>query len=201
MYTIGQFSKKIGKTIPTLRNWDKNNIFKPAYKTAGGHRVYSETQLLEILQKQISPKRINIGYTRVSARHQKDDLQRQKNLLEVYLAQQGKSFQIIDDIGSGINYKKKGLKKLLQLICSNQVDTIYVLYKDRLLRFGYELLEEICKLHNCKIEIINQSLEIVAEKELVDDILNIIHVFSCKINGKRSHLNKKILKKLQEKKD
>lgn len=197
MYTIGRFAEKIGKTVQTLRNWDKKGILKPAYITKGKHRMYSEEQLISVLQKQIKETRINIGYARVSARHQSDDLTRQKELLELYLTKQGIPFQIISDIGSGINYKKQGLKELLKLIASNQVSTVYVVYKDRLLRFGNELLEEFCRLHGTKIEVINCSRETTIQEELVDDILNIIHVFSCRMNGKRSKLNKQIIEKLK----
>ena len=86
------------------------------------------------------------------------------------------------------------MKELIKLISSNQIETIYVLYKDRLVRF--ELIEEFAKLHNTKIEIINQTEEKTNEEELVEDILNIIHVFSCKLNGKKSHINKKVAERL-----
>ena len=109
------------------------------------------------------------------------------------LAKQGKEFKIIKDIGSGINYNKKGLKELLRLIATNQCDTIFVLHKDRLLRFGYELIEEFAKLHNTKIVIINKEEEKTDEEELVEDILSIIY----RLNGKRSHINKKIIKRLE----
>ena len=198
MYSIGEFGKKIGKSIETLRLWDKQGKLKPAYKSKGGHRMYSDEQLNEILQQQKPKERINVGYVRVSAKHQEDDLKRQKDVVEIYLAKQGKPFLIIEDIGSGINYSKKGLKELLKFIATNQVETLYILYKDRLLRFGYELIEEFCKLHNTNIEIINQGDEKTAEEELVDDILNIIHVFSCRLNGRRSHINKKVMEKLRE---
>jgi putative resolvase len=117
-------------------------------------------------------------------------------LLELFLAKQGRQFKIITDIGSGINYQKQGLKELIKIIALNQVDKVYILYRDRLVRFGFELIEEFAKLHNTTIEIINQSEEKTDEEEFVEDILNIIHVFSCKINGKRSHINKKIAEKL-----
>ena len=197
MYSIGNFAKKIGVTIQTLRDWDKSGKLKPAYRSKGNHRYYSENQLNEILQKKVSNNRINVGYVRVSANHQKDDLKRQYELMELFLAKQGKEFKIIQDIGSGINYNKKGLKELLKLIATNQCDTIFVLHKDRLLRFGYELIEEFAGLHNTKIIIINKNEEKTDEEEFVEDILNIIHVFSCRINGKRSHINKKIIKSLK----
>ena len=198
MYSIGEFAKKIGVTIQTLRDWDKSGKLKPAYRSKGNHRYYSEDQLNEILQKRVSNSRINVGYVRVSANHQKDDLKRQYELMELFLAKQGKEFKIIEDIGSGINCNKKGLKELLKLIATNQCDTIFVLHKDRLLRFGYELIEEFARLHNTKIVVINKDEEKTDEKELVEDILNIIHVFSCRLNGKRSHVNKKIIKELEK---
>jgi len=199
MYTIGKFAKKLGVTVHTLRVWDKENRLKPEYVSNGGHRYYSEEQLKELIPKLDVKKenKINIGYVRVSAKHQKDDLQRQYQVMELFLAQKGKSFKIISDIGSGINYKKKGLSELLTLISTNQVDTLYIVYKDRLVRFGYELIETICEIHNVKIEVINQSEVKTDEQEMIDDILNIIHVFSCRMNGKRSHINKKIMENLK----
>jgi predicted site-specific integrase-resolvase len=190
MYSIGEFAKKIGVTIQTLRDWDKSGKLKPTYRSKGNHRYYSENQLNEILQKKISKDRINVGYVRVSANHQKDDLERQYELMELFLAKQGKEFKIIKDIGSGINYNKKGLKELLKLIATNQCDTIFVLHKDRLVRFGYELIAEFAELHNTKIVIINKDDKKTDEEEFVEDILSII---------KRSHINKKIIKGLENK--
>jgi predicted site-specific integrase-resolvase len=201
MYKIGQFSKLTGISISTLRMWDKKGILKPEFKTPRGERRYSEAQLQQILQKKSDAPRINVGYARVSSKKQEDDLKRQIELLELFLAKQGKSFKIISDIGSGIDYSKSGLKELLKLISSNQVDTIYVLYKDRLVSFSFELIEEFAKLHNTKIEVINQTEDETDEEELVEDILNIIHVFSCKLNGKKSHINKKIAQRLLDEKE
>lgn len=197
MYSIGKFAKLIGRSIETLRSWDKQGKLIPSYRSAGGHRMYSEKQLNEVLQIVKPKERFNLGYIRVSAKHQNSDLERQRDLMELFLMKQGKEFQIISDIGSGINYKKKGLKELLRLVSTNQIDTLYISFKDSLVRFGYELIEEVCKLHDVKIIIINKSDKKTDEEELVDDILNIIHVFSCRLNGKRSHINKKIIEKLK----
>ena len=197
MYSIGKFAKLIGRSIETLRAWDKQGKLIPSYRSEGGHRMYSQEQLNEVLQIVKPKERFNLGYIRVSAKHQNSDLERQHDLMELFLMKQGKEFQIISDIGSGINYKKKGLKELLRLVSTNQIDTLYISYKDRLVQFGYELIEEVCKLHGVKIIIINKSNEQNDEEELVDDILNIIHVFSCRLNGKRSHINKKIMEKLK----
>jgi predicted site-specific integrase-resolvase len=109
----------------------------------------------------------------------------------------GYQFEIISDIGSGINYNKKGLLELLDLIQSNQVEKIIVLYKDRLLRFGYELFENTCKYYNTQIEIIDNT-EKTDEQELVEDLIQIVTVCSCRLQGKRARKTKKIIKELLE---
>ena len=109
----------------------------------------------------------------------------------------GYQFEMITDIGSGINYNKKGLKTLIQKIESNEVEKIVILYKDRLLRFGYELLEYICELHNVKIEIIDTT-ENIEQEELVEDLVQIITVFSCKLQGKRVKKTKELMQALKD---
>ena len=107
----------------------------------------------------------------------------------------GKPFEIISDIGSGINYKKKGLKELMKRISQNKVDKVVVFYKDRLLRFGFELVEYIASLYDCDIEIINRT-EKTEQQELVEDLVQIITVFSCKLQGKRANKARKLVKEL-----
>lgn len=107
----------------------------------------------------------------------------------------GYSFEIIKDIGSGINYNKKGLNKLIEMITNNEIGKIVILYKDRLLRFGFELIENICNRYNCSIEIIDNTPK-TEEQELVEDLVQIITVFSCKLQGKRANKAKKIIKEL-----
>ena len=114
-------------------------------------------------------KRITIGYCRVSSHKQKDDLERQIDNVKTYLLAKGQPFEIISDIGSGINYKKKGLQELIRRISQNQVEKVVVLYKDWLLRFGFELIEYIASLYNCEIEIIDNT-EKSEQQELVEEI-------------------------------
>ena len=113
----------------------------------------------------------------------------------MYLTSQGKPFEIISDIGSGINYKKKGLKEVIKRISQNKVEKVVVLYKDRLLRFGFELVEYIASLYNCDIEIIDNT-EKSEEQELVEDLVQIITVFSCQLQGKRASKARKLVKEL-----
>lgn len=138
-----------------------------------------------------------IGYCRVSSHKQKDDLERQIDNMRIYLLSQGKPFEIISDIGSGINYKKKGLRQLLKLITQNKVEKVVVLYKDRLLRFGFELIEYIASLYNCEIEIVDTTKK-SEQQELVEDLVQIITVFSCKLQGKRANKTRKMVKELIE---
>jgi putative resolvase len=197
-YTIGQFAKLIGRTPQTLRDWDKKGEFKPYYVAPSGHRYYSQKQLNHFLGiKGIKPDRKVIGYCRVSSNKQKDDLERQVANMQTYLLAQGKPFKVITDIGSGINYKNKGLLELIDLISQNKVEKVVVLYKDRLLRFGYELVEYIASLYDCTIEIIDTT-EKTEEQELVEDMIQILTVFSAKLQGKRANKVKKMIRELRE---
>lgn len=197
LYSIKEFSELVGVTTQTLRNWDKTNYLKPATKGKGGYRYYSEEQLKKTQGLKITKEeeKIVIGYCRVSSNKQKDDLIRQKENIQTYMLAKGYKFKIIEDIGSGINYNKKGLKELLELINSNKINKIVVLYKDRLIRFGYELIKHFCDLHNVEIEIID-STEKTEEQELVEDLVQIITVFSCKLQGKRAGKAKAMIKEI-----
>ena len=144
--------------------------------------------------------RLTIGYCRVSSHKQKDDLERQIENVKTYLIAKGQPFEIISDIGSGINYKKKGLKELIKLITQNKVEKVVILYKDRLLRFGFELVEYIASLYNCEIEIMDNT-EKSEQQELVEDLVQIITVFSCKLQGKRAGKARKLVKELVEEGD
>ena len=198
-YTVGQFAKIISKTPQTIRNWDKENILKPHHVSESGYRYYSDEQVNHYLgfkgEKPVNRK--VIGYCRVSSNKQKDDLERQIENMQTYLLAGGKPFEIITDIGSGINYKKKGLLKIIELITQNKIEKIVVLYKDRLLRFGFELVEYIASLHDCEIEVIDNT-EKTEDQELVEDMIQIITVFSAKLQGKRAHKAKKMIKELTE---
>lgn len=139
-YSIGEFANKIGKTVQTLRNWDKKGTLKPHHITAGGTRQYSQEQRNHFLGLKSKDKRNKktIGYGRVSSHKQKDDLERQIENVKTYRYAKGYQFEIISDIGRGINYNKKGLNQLIDRITNSEVDKIVILYKDRLIRFGQE---------------------------------------------------------------
>ena len=195
-YSIRKLSDMIDVSAQTLRNWEKSGKLIPDYKTSSGYRYYSQEQVDAITgNKTNMENRIVIGYCRVSSAKQKDDLERQVQNVKAYLLAQGKPFEIIEDIGSGINYNKKGLLELLQKVIDHKVEKIVVLYKDRLLRFGYELFENIAKSYGTSIEIIDNT-EKTKQEELVEDLVQIITVFSCKLQGKRAKKTKEMIKEL-----
>ena len=198
-YSIGQFAKAIGKTTKTLRNWDKNGKLKPVRVEDTGYRYYSQEQLNHFLglklEKQINKK--IIGYCRVSSHKQKDDIERQIENVKTYMYAKGYQFEIITDIGSGINYNKKGLNQIIDMVTNSEVEKIVVLYKDRLIRFGYELIENLCNKFGTIIEIIDNT-EKTEQQELVEDLVQIVTVFSCRLQGKRANKAKKMIKELIE---
>lgn len=197
LYTIGEFSKELGVTIETLRNWDKANKLKPYYVAPSRHRYYSQQQLNSLIGLKSTPReRIVVGYCRVSSNKQKDDLERQVEHMKTYLMAKGKPFEIITDIGSGINYNKKGLDKLIDMVLAYEVEQVVILYKDRLLRFGYELLENLFSKYGTSIEVIDRTPK-TDNQELVEDLIQIITVFSCRLQGKRAHKAKKMIMELK----
>ena len=193
-FTINKFSKIIGVTPQTLRNWDKTGKLQPHHTSESGYRYYSEEQLTQILKSKPKQRTV-IGYCRVSSPKQKDDLERQIENVRMYLLAQGKPFEVISDVGSGINCRRKGLLELLERINQNEVEKVVVLYKDRLSRFGFELIEYVASLHGCEIEIIDNTQK-TEQEELVEDLVQIITVFSCKLQGKRAHKARKLIKEL-----
>ncbi|EHL72874.1 hypothetical protein HMPREF1015_00553 [Bacillus smithii 7_3_47FAA] len=138
-----------------------------------------------------------VGYCRVSSNKQKDDLQRQVENMKKYLESLNVEYEIIQDIGSGINYKKKGLRQLIKMINNKEVDKIVVFHKDRLLRFGFELVEYMANLNGCEIEVLD-STEKTDEQELVEDLIQIVTVFSCRLQGKRANKTRKLVDELIE---
>ena len=198
-YSAKTVTQILGVTAQTLRNWDKEGKLKPAYTKSNGYRYYSEEDVLSYTKERDTKKeRKLVGYVRVSSKKQEDDLNRQKENLESYLKQTNQEYEIVSDIGSGFDYTKPGLKKLIEKINKKEVDEIVVLYKDRLLRYGFELIEYFATLNNVKIRVLDK-INKIEDEELVEDLVQIITEFSCKIQGKRKSKTKKILEEIKEK--
>ena len=198
-YSAKTVTQILGVTAQTLRNWDKEGKLKPAYTKSNGYRYYSEEDVLSYTKERDTKKeRKLVGYVRVSSKKQEDDLNRQKENLESYLKETNQEYEIVSDIGSGINYNKPGLKKLIEKINKKEVDEIVVLYKDRLLRYGFELIEYFASLNNVRIRVLDK-INKTEDEELIEDIVQIITVFSSKLQGKRKAKTKRILEEIKEK--
>lgn len=198
-YSAKKVTQILGVTAQTLRNWDKEGKLKPTYVKSNGYRYYSEDSILSYTQERKTKKNLNvIGYARVSSKKQSDDLERQVDNIKEYISSKYDSFDIITDVGSGINYNKPGLLKLIEKINKKEVDIIVVLYKDRLLRFGFELVEYFASLNNVKIEVLDK-MDKNQDQELVEDLVQIITVFSSKIQGKRKSKTKKLIEDFSQK--
>ena len=189
--SIGKFAKAVGVTTTTLRRMHESGELIPAHITKGGTRYYSTAQLKQ-LNEVSKEEKIVIGYCRVSTPSQKDDLETQISNIKTYMYAKGYQFEIITDIGSGINYKKKGLQELIKKINNQEISKVVILYKDRLMRFGYELIEYLCEINDIEIEIVDHT-EQSKEQELTDDLIQIITVFANRLYGQRSKKTKQLI--------
>ena len=198
LMSIGKFAKELGVTPEHVRTMHRTGEVIPARISEKGTRYYSEEQLRE-LKNSRTPQREEkvVAYCRVSTKSQKDDLEKQVENVKSYMYAKGYSFEVITDIGSGINYKNKGLQELISLINSNQVTKVVILHKDRLVQFGFELIQLLCDLHDVKIEIIDNS-EQSGDKELADDLIEIITVFANKLYGSRSKKTKTLIERVSD---
>jgi len=197
LVSIEKAAEILGVSEMTLRRWEKSGKLTPE-RTEGGHRRYDISKLSPQKFRAIAENdRITIAYARVSSHDQKADLERQKHILEMYCANQGWQYELISDLGSGMNYHKKGLKKLLNGILDNKVGRLVIAHKDRLLRYGAELIFAICEAKEVEVIIMNQGEDTSFEEDLAKDVLEIITVFSARLYGARSHKNRQLLEKVQ----
>lgn len=194
---IGAAAKLLGVSIDTLRKWEQTGELLPDRKSKGGTRFYDSSKLLALGDTD-SP---TVCYARVSSHDQKADLERQHAMLEAYCAAKGWRSEVIKDLGSGMNYHKKGLQLLLERILRKQMNRLVLTHKDRLLRFGSELVFALCELQGIEVVIINKGEQPSFEEELAQDVLEIITVFSVRLYGSRSKKHRKLMEGLQEEAD
>lgn len=184
-----EMAERLGVTVRTLQIWDKKGTFK-AHRTPTNRRYYTEEQYLEYIGQSTSNNRKNVAYARVSTRSQKNDLKNQIDFIRQYANAKGIILdETITDIGSGLNYNRKKWNQLLAEVMDNQIDTIFITYKDRFIRFGYDWFEKLCKIHNTEIVVLN-NIETSPAQEMVDDMISIVNVFSCRLYGLRKYKSK-----------
>lgn len=195
LISIGKVAELFGVNPQTVRNWCSQGILK-AIRTFGGHRRFDEEEVRKLRGMEICEEKKTVIYARVSSNDQKDDLERQAKELEKYCKDNEENkVEIIKDIGSGINYKKRGIKKLIKEIVVGKIGKIIISYQDRLLRFGSEILFQLCELMGVEVLILKEEKQKNYEEKLVEDVLAILIVYSSKIYGHRSHKNRQCRKK------
>lgn len=184
-----EMAKRLGVTVKTLQIWDKKGTLK-AHRTPTNRRYYTEEQYLDYIGQPKENNRKHVAYARVSTYGQKDDLKNQIAFIQQYVNAKGIILdESMTDIDSGLNYNRKKWNQLLVEVMQDKIDTIYVTYKDRFIRFGFEWFERLCNMHDTKIVVLNDK-STSPDKELVDDLVSIIHVFSCRLYGLRKYKTK-----------
>ncbi len=192
LVAIGEASQVLGVSIVTLRRWEAAGKLIPE-RTLAGHRRYDLAKLKPELFHTDTSERRTVAYARVSSHDQKNDLERQKQVLELYCARQGWTFTVVADLGSGMNYRQKGLKRLLNDVVEGRIGRLVITHKDRLLRLGAELVFAICEAKQVEVVILNQGEDTSFEEDLAKDMLEIITVFSARLYGSRSRKNQQLL--------
>jgi predicted site-specific integrase-resolvase len=202
MYTIRQFSERIGVSVKTLQRWDREGKLIPL-RTPSNRRQYTDEHIRQALglrgiQTTIETRK-TVVYMRVSSPAQKPDLDNQRHALEQFCAARGLTVdEWIAEIGGGLNFKRPKFLQLVDAIVAHHVGTLIIAHKDRLARFGYDLLTHLCTMHQCTILVLNQET-LSPEQEMVQDLMTIIHCFSSRLPGLRHY--RKSLKKVWESHD
>lgn len=185
-YKPQEFAEMIGVSVKTLQRWDKEGKLK-AYRTPTDRRYYTHKQYVDYMGDSNSKNGKTVIYTRVSTSNQKDDLNNQVEFLKQFTNARGIIVdEIFEDIGSGLNYNRKKWNKLIEDCMLGLIKTIIVAHKDRFIRFGYDWFERFLKSNGVEIIVVNNE-KASPEQELVNDLISIIHVFSCRIYGLRKY--------------
>ena len=202
-YKLGDFAELLGVSVKTLQRWDREGILK-ANRTPTDRRYYTYDQYLQFKGiKTEKDNRQTVIYARVSTRNQKEDLQNQVTFLRQFCNAKGMIVdQCIEEYGSGLNYNRKKWNQLLEEVMEQKIKTIVVTHQDRFIRFGYDWFERFCEKFHTMIVIINNE-ELSPQEELVQDMISILHVFSCRLYGLRKYKNQikrdeEIVKELQD---
>jgi excisionase family DNA binding protein len=181
LLSIAEAAELLGVSPNTLRRWEREGRLIPDERTEGNQRRYKLSSIRPEMVRNDDHKRRTVAYARVSSYDQKKDLERQKKMLGMFCSANGWQFEIISDLGSGMNYHKKGLKKLLDAIVDGEIGRLVITHKDRLLRFGAELVFSLCEAKNVEVLILNKGEDAAFEEDLAKDVLEIITVFSARL--------------------
>lgn len=188
-YKPHEFAEMIGVSVKTLQRWDNEGKLK-AFRSASDRRYYTHKQYVDYMGESNTKHGRTIIYTRVSSNGQKDDLKNQVDFLRQYANGAGLIIDdVFEDVGSGLNYNRKKWNKLLEDCMLGDVSKIIIAHKDRFIRFGFEWFEKFLKANGVEIVVVNNE-RLSPQEELVQDIISILHVFSCRIYGLRKYKQK-----------
>jgi predicted site-specific integrase-resolvase len=193
-YSVGEFAKRIGMSVTTLQRWDREGVLL-ANRTPTNRRFYTDDHVKAFLGIK-ETTRLNVAYVRVSSQSQKPDMKNQRDVLNAYC--QANGFVIdrwVEEIGGGLNFKRPKFLKLFIAVMNKEVDVLLIAHKDRLARFGFDLIEYVCSANGCTIKVLHNE-ELSPEQEMVQDLMTIIHCFSSRLYGLRNY--KKSLKQALE---
>ncbi len=182
-----QARKLLDITTATLRSWSEKDKIR-SIRTVSNHRLYNREDIYNILGRNPTPvsTRRKYIYARVSSKKQMDDLQRQIDFLRTKFP----DHIVVTDIASGINWKRKGLKTLLEQSMLGMVEEIVVAHRDRLCRFAWEFMEFVFNQSKTKLVVVDEETGKTGEsgeQELAEDLLSIVHIYTCRSMGKRRY--------------
>lgn len=185
-YSITEFAQRIGVSVKTLQRWDREGRLSPL-RTPTNRRVYTDEHLYQVLPSRQPLERKVVVYMRVSSQAQKPDLVNQRMVLEHFCAARGLTVtQWVSEIGGGLNFKRPKFLALVDAIVTHQVAQVVIAHKDRLVRFGYDLLLHLCRTHDCELLVMNTET-LSPEQEMVQDLMTITHCFSARLYGLRNY--------------
>lgn len=196
--TISEVAVKLRKSVKTLQRWDRTGIFK-AQRTPTGRRMYPLQSVMEFVGMAVpQAEKTVIVYCRVSSQAQKPDLKNQRRVLSEFCASRGMSnAEFVEEIGGGLNFKRKLFLSVVDRVIAGEVSDLIVAHRDRLARFGFDLLAHLCGKHGCKLHVVD-SQQLSPEQEMVTDLMTIVHCFSSRLYGLRNY-RKSLKKALAEK--
>jgi putative resolvase len=190
LYSLKEAKQLLGVKTRTIQQWDRDGKLK-VIRTLGGRRRIPESEIMKLQGESLPVKIIKVmGYARVSSGSQKDDLNRQIDILKSKGIKEG---DILHDIGSGLNEKRRNYKKLLKMVMDRKVSKIIITYPDRLTRFGFNTLIDYFSYFGVEVEVINENTYQAPQEELVKDLITLVAHFSGKLYGMRSHKQKEVI--------
>lgn len=184
---VSEFADRIGRSASTVRRWEREGLISPR-RTVSGQRYFTETDVLAVLRPGFgtTPRGV-VVYSRVSSSGQRNDLASQVAAMERFCEGRGLAVtEWVSEVGGGMNFRRRKFLALLDKIIAGEVSTVVVAHRDRLARFGFELIEWLATKHGCEIIVANQET-LSPQQELVEDLLAIVHVFSCRLYGLRRY--------------